>query len=95
MKTTTNTAPALFNLSVGTSLKLNGRKFSIVSIIEMSKYPNAAKFIAHNYVIEGPRGAQYGLDVRHDGSAFYVSPSGLRARCVDVDLTTLVVGKAA
>ena len=89
MTTTTNTT--LMNLSSGTALRLNGRNFTVGQVIDMAKYPNAARYVAACYEICGPRGSSYKLDVRRNGSAFYVT-TGRRARAVEIDASFTVVG---
>lgn len=82
MKTNTNTAD-LTDLTIGQSIKLNGRTFTVSHVIDMAKRPNLAKITRAIYVINGPRSGAYRLDVSVGGVAVYSTVQGTRATRVE------------
>lgn len=75
---------ALTNLTADTTIKINGREYTIVEVCDMTKRPNTARFISDSYIVAGKRGAVYSLDVRHNGSAFMTGATSSRIKEVSL-----------
>lgn len=66
------------NIEAGQSYKINGRKMKVSAILPVD-HP-ASKYLRQRAMVKGVRGAEYCLEVRHSGTAFWF---GIRANLVE------------
>lgn len=60
----------------GQTLKIEGRQYTVGQVVDLTKLPNTAKYVAEQYIVLGKRGAAFYLAKRPSGSWFRYGTQG-------------------